>query len=55
MAIKHPVRIVQRTTKNSLQINLPFNEGGWSDGDVVKFEQTDPDTIVIRRLRERSD
>ncbi len=53
--IRQPIRIVQKSTKENLLINLPADETGWKVGDVIRFENQDEDTIILKRLRERDD
>ncbi len=49
-SMKRPVRIVQRSTRDSLLINLPREDTGWNDGDVIRYEIVDADTILIKRM-----
>ncbi len=48
--MRNPIRIVQRASKASICITLSTDETGWHDGDVIRYEKQDEDTIILKRM-----
>ncbi len=48
--VKQPVRILQKSSKKAIFINLSEEDTGWRAGDVIKYEKVDDDTIILKRM-----
>ena len=47
--MKVPVRIIQNDTKGRQKLSFPIDIG-WHVGDVILYEKTDENSVVLKRL-----
>jgi hypothetical protein len=48
--MKAKIRIIQNDSKGKQKISFP-SELGWNVGDVVRYQKSDENTVVLKRLQ----